>query len=209
MTVDLSLFPKVTLILRGYSVDQADNILNILSKSGIKAVEIALQDKNSKKVLERLIDRYGDKMVIGAGTVLTRDDLLEVIKIGVKFVLSPVFNQEIVEIGKQNGVICIPGAFSPSEIYNSWHCGADIVKVFPASVLTPKFFKAVKAPLPSIKLMAVGGVNEKNAAEFLSNGADYVGIGSGIFNREKIQKGDYEAIRQKLSELENSLKVQS
>lgn len=180
-------FPKITIILRGYTYEQTRNIVEILSNSKIKSIEIALKNKEDKDTVGKIIEEFGDKMLIGAGTVLNKEDLLEVIEKGVKFVLSPImFSKEMLEICKENNVISVPAAFSPSEIYASFENGADIVKVFPASSVTSKFFNAIKAPLGDLKLMAVGGVNANNAEEYLKNGADFLGIGSGVFKNEDV-----------------------
>lgn len=205
MFKDATNFPKVTFILRDYSYEQVEKIAEILLKSSFKSLEIALKDDGSKRILKKLVDKYADHMIIGAGTVLTKKDLFDVIKIGVKFVISPVFDKKMIKICNENDVICIPGAYSPTEIFESFRCGADIVKVFPASILTYKYFKSIKAPLESIKLMAVGGVNENNVLDFLENGADYVGVGSGIINRKEIEKGNFNGLKRRISKLEKSL----
>ncbi|WP_298836127.1 bifunctional 4-hydroxy-2-oxoglutarate aldolase/2-dehydro-3-deoxy-phosphogluconate aldolase [Clostridium sp.] len=203
MNVDIKNFPKVTVILRGYDYNQTRNIVEILSNSRIKSVEIALKDSNVKDILKKIVDEFGDKILIGAGTILTKEDLIDVVKIGAKFVLSPImFSEEQLQICKKNMVISVPGAFTPSEIYKSFQDGAGIVKVFPANTVTPKYFKDIKAPLGELKLMAVGGVNAKNALDYLANGADFLGIGSGIFSREDVIKGNYENVKKSIESFE-------
>ncbi|WP_040213079.1 bifunctional 4-hydroxy-2-oxoglutarate aldolase/2-dehydro-3-deoxy-phosphogluconate aldolase, partial [Clostridium polynesiense] len=161
--MDLNLFPKITVILRGFNYKQTRDIVNILSKSKINSVEIPLGQEDSKAIINKIIEEFGEEMVVGAGTVLKEEDLRDVINIGVKFALSPVmFTDKMIDICKAHNVISVPGAYSPTEIYTSYEKGADIIKVFPADIVTPKFFKGVKAPLKDLKLMAVGGVNEKN-----------------------------------------------
>lgn len=206
MKIDIKDFPKVTVILRGYDYNQTRNIVEVLSNSRIKSVEIALKNSNAKDILRKIVNEFGDKIIIGAGTILTKEDLIDVVNIGVKFVLAPImFSKEQLQICIKNEVISVPGAFTPSEIYKSFKDGADIVKVFPANTVTPKYFKDIKAPLGDLKLMAVGGVNAKNALEYLANGADFLGIGSGIFNKEDVLQGNYENVRRSIESFETIL----
>jgi 2-dehydro-3-deoxyphosphogluconate aldolase/(4S)-4-hydroxy-2-oxoglutarate aldolase len=194
---------KITIILRGYTYEETRTIVEVLSRSKINSVEITLNTEGSKEIIKKIIAEYGDRMLIGAGTVVTKQDLLDVIKIGAKFVLSPViWDKEMFDICKENNVISIPGTFTPSEIYESFQLGADIVKVFPAGIVTPKFFKDIMAPLGHLRLMAVGGVNEKNIAEFFANGVEYAGIGSGIFNKEDVTNKNYEKMAENVRALE-------
>lgn len=202
--MDIRDFPKVTIILRGYNYEQTRSVVEVLSNSKIKSVEIALKNPEDKDTIGKIVEEFGDKMLIGAGTVLSKEDLLEVIEKDVKFVLSPVMlSKELLEICKKNNVISVPAAFSPSEVYESFKNGADIVKVFPASSVTPKFFNAIKAPLGELKLMAVGGVNANNAEEYLKNGADFLGIGSGVFNKEDVIQCNYENLKKSIEAFES------
>ena len=203
MKIEIKDFPKVTVILRGYDYNQTRNIVEILSNSKIRSVEIALKNPNDKDTLKKIVDEFGDKILIGAGTILTKEDLIDVVNMGVKFVLSPImFSKEELQICIDNEIVSVPGAFTPSEIYKSFKNGADIVKVFPASALGLKYFKDIKAPLGDLKLMAVGGVNGKNALEYLANGADFLGIGSGIFNKEDVLQENYENVKRSIESFE-------
>lgn len=201
-------FSKVTVIIRGFEYRQIRSIVDVLSRSKINSVEIALNNIDSKNILEKIIKEYKDKMAIGAGTVMNKEDLLDVINIGVDFVLSPrMFSEEMFKICKNNNVISVPGAYSPTEIHESFKNGADIVKVFPASTATPRFFKDIKAPLGEMKLMAVGGVNSENALEYMKNGADFLGIGSGIFNKQDIIDNNFEQLEKSIRVLEESVNL--
>ncbi len=201
--MDIERFSKITIILRGYTYKETRTIVEALSKSKINSVEITMNTVGGKEILEKIIGEYGNRMSIGAGTVTNKKDLLDVIKIGAKFALSPViWDKEMFDICRDNDVVSIPGAFTPSEIYQSFKLGADIVKIFPAGIATPKFFKDIMAPMGPLKLMAVGGVNEKNIAEFFANGASYAGIGSGIFTKEDVASENYAKLAERLKSLE-------
>jgi 2-dehydro-3-deoxyphosphogluconate aldolase / (4S)-4-hydroxy-2-oxoglutarate aldolase len=101
--------------------------------------------------------------------------------------------------------VSVPGAFTPTEAYECFKSGADIVKIFPAAVVSPRFFKDIKAPIPDFKLMAVGGVNIQNSQKFLELGADYLGIGSGMFDKKDIVEGNYEGLKNRIAMLEHEI----
>ena len=192
-------FPKVTAILRGYDLEKTEWLLELLSDSPFKAVEIALNTPNAKSILSTVIPKYSQKLAIGAGTVLTMQDLKDVIALGVDFVLSPVmFDQAMCDYCKANGVISVPGAYSPTEIVSSFNLGADIVKIFPAENVGIHYFKNIQSPLDKLPLMAVGGVTPDNANDYLKGGASFLGIGSAMFNKEDVAAGNMAALKQQL-----------
>jgi 2-dehydro-3-deoxyphosphogluconate aldolase / (4S)-4-hydroxy-2-oxoglutarate aldolase len=203
---DLNAVSKATIILRGFDYNQIRNVLSILSESRINSVEISLTDKESKKNIELAVKEFGDKVSLGAGTVLNKEDLIDVINLGVKFVLSPImFTEDMFDICAKNNIVSVPGAFTPTEAYECFKSGADIVKIFPAAVVSPRFFKDIKAPIPDFKLMAVGGVNIQNSQKFLELGADYLGIGSGMFDKKDIVEGNYEGLKNRIAMLEHEI----
>ncbi|MBS7527605.1 bifunctional 4-hydroxy-2-oxoglutarate aldolase/2-dehydro-3-deoxy-phosphogluconate aldolase [Fusibacter paucivorans] len=200
MRVAVTSFPKVTAILRGYDLEKTDLLLELLAESSFKSVEIALNTPNAKSILSAIIPKYSEKLAIGAGTVLTLNDLKEVVALGVDFVLSPVmFSKEMCDYCKKNGVISIPGAYSPTEISSCFNLGADIVKVFPAENVGTRYFKNLQSPLGKLPLMAVGGVTPGNANDYLNEGATFLGIGSAMFNKEDVTAGNVTALRQQLA----------
>ncbi|WP_055669666.1 bifunctional 4-hydroxy-2-oxoglutarate aldolase/2-dehydro-3-deoxy-phosphogluconate aldolase [Desnuesiella massiliensis] len=204
--MDIKNFPKVTIILRGYNYKQAKTVMKALAESSIKSVEITMNTEGALEAISKLSSEFGHTMNIGAGTVTTLDQAKAAIKAGAKFILSPVMlSKEIIDLCKENSVISVPGAMSPTEIYKSFEDGADIVKVFPAISCGIKYFKDVKAPLGNIPLMAVGGVSNENAREFLDNGADFLGIGSGIFNKEDILNKNLEGLIKSIKEFEEKI----
>ncbi len=150
------------------------------------AIEVTLNTPDAYKIIETLIKEEHDSWV-GAGTVTTLEEAQKVIELGVKFILGPtLFSKEIIEYCEKNNVMSIPGAFSPSEIKEQFNYGANIVKVFPANTLGPKFFKDVQAPLGELNLMAVGGINSNNFNEYFDNKVKYVGIGAGLFEGQSL-----------------------
>jgi len=204
--MDIKNFPKVTIILRGYNYNQARTVMKALAQSSIRAVEITMNTEGALETISKLSKYFGDTMLIGAGTVTTMEQAKAAISAGAKFILSPVMlSKEIIDLCREKSVITVPGAMSPTEIYKSFEDGADIVKIFPAISCGTRFFKDVKAPLGNVPLMAVGGVSKENAKEFFKDGADFLGIGSGIFNKEDIESENFEGLIKSIKEFEEKI----
>lgn len=201
-------FPKTTIILRGYGYEQVKTVIEVLRDKHLQfALEITLNSPNAFTTIEKISKEFGELFYIGAGTVLTLEDANNAINAGAQFILSPVqLSKEILSLCKEKNVITIPAAMTPSEVMMLLNNGADIVKVFPASTVGSKFFKDIQAPLGDLPLMAVGGVSLNNVNEFLGNGAKYVGLASGIFNKVDILNRDIPGLQKSLIEFEKKLK---
>ena len=195
-------YPKYTIIMRGYTLEQSDAIIQAMEGLEDKfAVEMTMNTPNCIENIKQLSKKYGDRRIIGAGTVRTLKDAKEAIEAGAKFLLGPhQFTQDIFDYADKHKVMTVPSAMTPTEINQMLASGADIVKIFPAVVVTPRFFKDVQAPLGKIPLMAVGGISVKNAKQFLDYGASYLGMGSGLFDKSDIENCD-------INQLSNSLKT--
>jgi 2-dehydro-3-deoxyphosphogluconate aldolase/(4S)-4-hydroxy-2-oxoglutarate aldolase len=208
MKVTLDSFPKVTSILRGYTLQEMERILSVLCESKIRSVEITYNTPNAVELIRYAKEQYGDRMVIGAGTITTMEALKEVIAAGADFVLSPtVYTKEMLDYCKGHLVISVPGAYSPSELCQQFAWGADIVKVFPAVTAGPTFFKQLQGPLGHQRLMAVGGINAENALDYINAGCDYLGIGSGMFRKEDVVDGNLEGMRASVHAFEVALNL--
>lgn len=196
---------KAVLILRGYSFEQVDMMAEILCKHArkIKSLEITLNTENALRIIEKISQKYKNQLLVGAGTVLNLKQIKEVHQAGGKFVLSPVMLEEdAIAYCKNSGILSIPAAMTPSEAYKMHLYGADVIKIFPARLVTPKFFNELKAPMEFLKLMAVAGISADNAKSFYDGGADYVGTASGIFKKEDILKFDENAMIASLQRFE-------
>lgn len=182
-------FPKLTIILRGYSYDEAMSVIKVTSKFNHQvAVEVTTNNQDYLDIIRNGNKEFGDQVYIGVGTVLNKKHAQDAINSGAKFMLGPTtFTPDIFKLAKENRVITVPGAMTPSEVSQMFEEGADIVKVFPAITVRPSFFKQIQGPLGSLNLMAVGGVDEKNGKDFIKYGADYLGIGSSMFDKEDIK----------------------
>lgn len=194
-------FSKITAILRGYDYDQVEAVVSVLCGSVISAVEITLNRTDSTDMIRRIADKYGDRLSVGAGTVLSAEDLQDVVEGGADFVLAPnMFSKDMLDYCKHHHVISVPGAYSPTEVYQSIKNGADIVKIFPASTLGSKYFKDIQAPFGPLPLMAVGGINVSNLQEYFKAGTSFVGIASGLFSKADIENRNIDGMKRTLEE---------
>ncbi len=187
---------RVVGILRLPQSELALRALETAIEHGLRAVEVTMTTPNALEILREARRRWENTALVGAGTVLDAITTQEVIEAGAQFVVSPILDEGMVETALKHEVPPVPGVFSPSEIYRAWKMGAPIVKIFPAVTLGPAFFREVKAPLPQIPLMAVGGLNAHNAAEYLHAGADMVGVGGALFPKAAILAGEFEGVAQ-------------
>lgn len=185
-------------------------ILEVLKDSGIRSVEITMNTEGALSMIREAVERFGDSLSIGAGTVLTMEQLHDVVGAGADFVLSPVmFTREMLGYCRERKVIAVPAAFTPSEIYTQLTWGADIVKVFPAVTVGPSYFRQLAGPLGALPLMAVGGVNAENAQEFIKCGCPYLGVGSGMFRRADVSRGDAKRLRADVEAFEMAVRLPS
>lgn len=201
---EISEISKITGIIRGLEDEEIAIFLEAALQTKINSVEIAISEgEKSLRQIEKFRRQYDGKITIGAGTVTNLEILKDVVAAGAQFVLSPtVMTIEMLNYCSKRKIISVPGAFSPSEILKSVEDGADIVKVFPVENLGEKFVANIKAPLPDLKLMAVGGVGKDNYKELLDGGYDYLGIGSSLVNRPLLKKGKLEDVVSFLKEFE-------
>lgn len=204
---DITNFPKVTVIQRGYTYEQVRAVVKSMVGTKLRAVEVAMNTPHAADIIEKIADEFGSDILVGAGTVTSAGRAHDAVNAGAHFALSPVcFSEEIFQICKANGLITVPSAFSPSEVYRMLEMGADIVKIFPAGTLGPKYIKDIQAPLNPMPIMAVGGVNGDNCQEFFDNGASYAGIGSGIFDPKDIVAMDEDALKAQIAAFEKKVR---
>jgi 2-dehydro-3-deoxyphosphogluconate aldolase / (4S)-4-hydroxy-2-oxoglutarate aldolase len=184
----------VIAVIRAPAADVLLPIAEALLAGGIPAVEVTMTTPRAIAGIEMLADRFGDRAVIGVGTVLDAATARDAIAAGAEFVLSPSFEPEVVATTRRYGKISVPGAFTPTEILRAWTAGADIVKVFPSTVLGPGYIRDLLAPLPQLRLSPTGGVDQKNAGDWIKAGAVCVGTGSSLVSKDAIAKNDWPAI---------------
>jgi len=181
-------------VIRLNDVKKLEHIVEALSRSGVKAMEITMTTPDAIQIIRTISGKVASDFFVGVGTVLDPETARAAIHAGAQFVVSPILNIEIIKMAHRYDRAMIPGAFTPTEILHAWDNGADIVKVFPATVLGPKYFKDIHGPLPQIKLTPTGGVNLNNAAEFMRANASCLGVGTALLDKELIDKSDWKGL---------------
>ncbi|KXH73125.1 MAG: hypothetical protein AM326_10740 [Candidatus Thorarchaeota archaeon SMTZ-45] len=182
-------------IIRVESTDIAFKVAEAFLEGGINIIEVTMSVPGAIDVVKQLIENYGDKVLIGTGTVLDGIMAEEVIKAGSEFIVSPNYSQDLIETAKKHSKPIIPGALTPTEIYNAYSMGADAVKVFPCgNIGGADYIKAIRAPLPDIPLVPTGGVDLETAGPMLDAGAYALGVGGAITDKKAIKERKYEVI---------------
>ena len=168
-------------ILRGGDTEVVTPLVEALVESGLETLEIAMNTPDAAAMIRRAVEVAGDRMMIGAGTVITSDRLDAALDAGAGFIVLPTLVSEVVAEARRRSVPVFPGALTPQEIHDAWLSGATMVKVFPAKLFGPQYMSEVKGPLDEVELLACGGVSAGNVAEFFAAGADAVAFGGSVF----------------------------
>lgn len=191
---------KIIAIVRGIEPEKCLNTAQALYDGGIRMMEITYDQKNpdswytTADAISRIAKAFQGRMLVGAGTV-TSPYLVELTyKAGGLFIISPNTNADVIRRTRELELVSMPGALTPTDVMEAWDAGADIVKLFPVSTFGPEYVRAIRAPLSHIPMMAVGGINEKNIADYLAAGAIGVGVGGNLANRKWIDAGEYHKI---------------
>jgi len=184
----------IVAVLRAASGEHIADVAEALLAGGIEAIEVTFSVPRAVHVLEQVADRLGDKIVLGAGTVLDPETARAAILAGAGFIVAPTLNLEVIRLCKRYSKAIMPGALTPTEILTAWEAGADIVKVFPSDLTGPGYLKAIRRPLPQIRLMPTGGVNLQTTADFIKAGACAVGIGSELADPQAIANRQFDKL---------------
>jgi 2-dehydro-3-deoxyphosphogluconate aldolase/(4S)-4-hydroxy-2-oxoglutarate aldolase len=182
-------------VIRAESADEARAVIDAIIAGGIDVIEITMTVPGAVGLIRKMSDTYGDKLLVGAGTVLKVGDARACIDAGAKFVISPALNLDVIRFCRDEDVVVMPGALTPTEVVTAWGAGADFVKIFPAGAMGgASYLKSLKAPLPDIKMIPTGGVSQSNAADFIRAGAEAVGVGADLVDLKAVREGRTEAI---------------
>jgi len=170
-------------------------VLRTLWEGGVTVAEVTFTVPNALDVIRQASKELAGKVLLGAGTVLDPETARAAILAGAEFIVSPSLNLDVIKLCRRYDKLVMPGSFTPTEIVTAWEAGADIVKVFPADIVGPAFFKAMKGPLPQVKLMPTGGVDLKTGPEFLKAGAVCLGVGSQMIEPKAVSERNMDRIR--------------
>jgi 2-dehydro-3-deoxyphosphogluconate aldolase / (4S)-4-hydroxy-2-oxoglutarate aldolase len=192
--LDRILSGGIVAVLRATSGEFLVEVAESLLAGGVEAIEVTFSVPKAVEVLEQVADRLCDKIVLGAGTVLDPETARAAMLAGARFIVSPVVNLDVIRICRRYSCLVFPGALTPTEILTAWEAGADIVKVFPSDLTGPGYLKAVRRPLPHVRLMPTGGVNLETAAAFIKAGACAIGIGSDLADPKAIAARQFDKL---------------
>ena len=191
----------IAAVVRSDDTSKAIGAVQACFDGGVKAIEVTFTMPEPIKTIKAVKEKFGDGVLLGAGTVLSVNDAKAAIEAGATFIVSPITDLEVVKFCNGKDIAVLPGAMTPTEIYNAWRNGADWVKVFPASQFGPAYFKALKAPLPKIPIMPTGGVSAANAGEWLAAGAEALAVGGELVDKKALKDGKFEVITKNAREL--------
>jgi 2-dehydro-3-deoxyphosphogluconate aldolase/(4S)-4-hydroxy-2-oxoglutarate aldolase len=186
----------IVAVVRSPDSQQLVEVARALADGGVTTVEITMSVPDALTVLRQVRQALGDRVLLGAGTVLDAETARAVLLAGAEYVVAPTLNLEVIRLCQRYDKLVMPGCLTPTEILAAWEAGADIVKVFPADVVGPAFFKALRGPLPQIRLMPTGGVDLTTAAAFLKAGACCLGVGGQLVEPKAVADRDFNRIRE-------------
>jgi 2-dehydro-3-deoxyphosphogluconate aldolase/(4S)-4-hydroxy-2-oxoglutarate aldolase len=191
-TAKLNLIRKtgVVAIMRATSSEQLVAAADAIKAGGVRVIEVTMTTPGALTVIEQASSKYGDEVLFGAGSVLDAETARAAILAGAGFIVAPTLDLRTIALCNRYSIPAMPGCYTPSEMLTAWQAGADMVKLFPASVGGPSLVKAIRAPLPQLEIVPVGGVNLDTAADFIRSGAAALGVGSSLVNQKLLDAGD-------------------
>ena len=194
-------------VVRTSSADSAIQAIEAIYRGGIRSAEITMTVPGALKALEKVADQFGDKIMLGAGTVLDPETARSCMLAGAQFFVTPNLRLSTIAMCKRySKVICV-GALTPTEVVTAWEAGADVIKIFPADAVGgPKYIRALKAPLPHVEMIPTGGVTIETTPEFLRAGAAAVAAGGELVNAKLIADGNYAEIESRAKQFLEAVK---
>jgi 2-dehydro-3-deoxyphosphogluconate aldolase/(4S)-4-hydroxy-2-oxoglutarate aldolase len=189
-------------VIRAANVEEAQKAVQAVCAGGIPIVEITMTVPNATEVIRGVVEQHGNKVLTGAGTVLTGEQAQACLEAGAQFLVSPGISLPVLEVARSRGKLCIPGALTPTELMNALSAGAEVVKIFPCgNVGGPKYLKALRGPFPNVALIPTGGVNATNASEYFAAGAFALGVGADLVDLAALRAGKPEKVSEAARQL--------
>ena len=185
----------VVAVIRADQGEVLADVTQALLDGGVTAIEVTFTVPKAHKVLEYVADRFGDQIQLGAGTVLDAETARVAILAGAQFLVAPIVDTPTIELAHRYDKAIMPGALTPTEVVKAWQAGADVVKIFPSDLTGPGYLKALKGPLPQVRLMPTGGVNLDTAEAFLQAGAWALGVGGSLVEKAAVDNRNWDRIR--------------
>lgn len=185
-------------VVRASSADEAMQVIEAIKAGGVNVLEITMTVPGAVKVIEKVVDKYGSDVLVGAGTVLDPETARACLLAGAQFIVSPALNLDTIALCHRYSAPIVPGVLTPTEVMTAWSAGVDFVKVFPCgSVGGASYVKNLKGPFPQIKIIPTGGVNLKTAADFIKAGASALGVGTDLVDVKAIREGHPEIVTER------------
>lgn len=184
----------VVAVIRMKDAGRLRAVIDAIAEGGVRAIEVTMSVPGAVGLIAQLAPALPSSILFGAGTVIDAATARAVIDAGARFIVSPVFRREVIDVCHERDIVVAPGCFSPTEILDAHEYGADVVKVFPATALGPSYIKDIRAPLPQVRLMPTGGVTLDNAGEWIRAGAVAVGVGSALLDAKAVEEGRFDVL---------------
>jgi len=185
----------IVAIVRSPRGDRLVEVAEALLAGGIDVLEFTFTIPKAPQILEQVADKLGDRVLLGAGTVLDAATARTALLAGAQYIVTPAVKLDVIQLCQRYSKLVMPGALTPTEVLTAWEAGADLVKIFPSEITGPKYLKALHGPFPHIRLMPTGGVNLNTASEFLRSGACSLGIGSSLVEPALLSSANWDALR--------------
>lgn len=185
----------IVAIIRASSGEQLVKVARALYEGGVDVIEVTFTVPNVLEILQAVRKDLGDKILLGAGTVLDTETCRAALLAGAEFIVSPTVNVDVIKMCNRYDKLMMPGAFTPTEVLTAWEAGGDVIKIFPGEIGGPNYLKALHGPLPQVRIMPTGGVDLETLPSFFKAGACAVGVGSNLVEKKAVETGDMERIR--------------
>ena len=196
---------RVIAILRNIALKQAMTLVGALVDGGVRAVEITLDGRDAFDTIQRIREVYGDRILLGAGTVMTQEQMRSALCAGVDLLFCPHLDEDLVRLANADGKLMIPGVMTPTEIVRAKKAGARVLKLFPARALGPDYIKDVSGPVSDVSFIPTGGISPGNAAEYLQAGALAVGMGGSLVSPGDAEDDRVDGLRARIKHLMASI----